>query len=447
MRTIADVVEGVLVAHAVRDARVCVALSGGMDSAVLLALLHELGPRHRLELTAIHVNHALSPNADRWESFCRSLCMKLGLALSVAKVAIPRDSGMGLEAAAREARYAVFSGQPAEYIALAHHLDDQVETVLIQLLRGAGAGGLSAMPVLRDHASAFRNATGPGPALLRPLLDVPRSAISAFARDRNLQWVEDESNADVARDRNFLRRNVLPIIATRFPAYRRTLARAANNLKDAVYLADALAQIDAHAAGTANGLKIAVLRALPQPRAVNLLRHLFVRHRLDAPRRRTLQEALRQCLHARDDSQVRVDFGDYSLRCYRRSVFLVRNAELPANWHTPWQGEERLLLPNDLGNLRFVACVGAGLSRHMLTLAPVSVRARSGGERISLGTNRPHRALRDVFQQAGIAPWRRRRIPLVFCGSALVCVPGIAVAAEFQARADESAISLEWEEG
>ncbi|MGH8679703.1 MAG: tRNA lysidine(34) synthetase TilS [Burkholderiales bacterium] len=445
MHTVVEVVDRTLDAHQVKDCPVCIALSGGIDSVVLLSVLDELAAGRELRLSAVHVNHGLSAHALRWEEFCRLLCAKRGLPLVVEKVRVSRDSGLGLEAAARVARYSVFSQQSANYLALAHHLDDQIETFLIQLLRGAGASGLSAMPVLRDYASAFGKTMQQGPALLRPMLQVPRAAIADFARPHGLQWVEDESNEDVSLDRNFLRREVLPLIAARFPAYRETVSRAAKNLTDVASLADALARIDAQAAGVDAGLDIAFLRALAPPRALNVLRHLFSREGLEPPRRRALEEALRQSLAARCDSQMRVDFGQHSLRRFRDRIFLVRNATFPVGWCAQWRGEPRIALPNELGLLRFALSAGTGFSSARISSAPVSIRPRQGGERISLAHNRPHRDLRHLFQEAGIAPWERNRIPLVFCGTALACVPGIGVAAEFQARPGEAAICVTWE--
>jgi tRNA(Ile)-lysidine synthase len=185
--------------------KLAVALSGGVDSVTLLHQLRARGP-----VTAIHVHHGLSPNADRWAAFCRRLCKRLDVPLTVVKVRVVKR-GQGLEAAAREARYQAFSQADAQCIALAHNLDDQAETVLMNLLRGAGRRGASGMPA----QSRFK-----GKTLLRPLLDTPRQEIEAYARRHRLAWVEDESNADDALTRNFLRRRVGPLLQERFPGWK-----------------------------------------------------------------------------------------------------------------------------------------------------------------------------------------------------------------------------------
>src|SRR5258708_2882834 len=182
--------------------RIAVALSGGIDSVVLLHLLKE-----HPGISAIHVHHGLSPNADAWAAFCRRWCKQWGVPLRVSKVKV-RRSGKGLEAAAREARYGAFGKLDADVIALAHHLDDQAETVLMNLLRGAGLRGAGGMrPLARFQ----------GKILARPLLEIPRKELEGYARLHRLQWIEDETNADETLARNFLRRRLGPLVETRFP--------------------------------------------------------------------------------------------------------------------------------------------------------------------------------------------------------------------------------------
>src|SRR3990170_773233 len=206
-----------------RGQRVAVGLSGGVDSVVLLDLLRAAAPRHGFRLEAGHVHHGLSPRADQWVRFCRTLCRQWGVPLAVRRVKVEKR-GRGLEAAARAARHAVFARHPAPVIALAHQLDDQAETVLLNLLRGAGVRGASAMPVAGRLG---------GKVLLRPLLAVPRREVLAYARARGLRWIEDESNRDAALTRNFLRLRVGPLLETRFARWRERLARAARHFAHA----------------------------------------------------------------------------------------------------------------------------------------------------------------------------------------------------------------------
>jgi tRNA(Ile)-lysidine synthase len=449
MSAVAEAIRNTLQDLEVRDCAVCVALSGGIDSVSLLDGLLQIGPARGLRLSALHVNHGLSPHASSWEAFCRALCDARGITLSCVRVRVERESGSGLEAAARIARYAVFAESDADFVALAHHLDDQVETFLIQLLRGAGARGLSAMPVLSRIAGHERkDDSGPGAGrafLLRPLLKVSRTQIDDYAKARGLEWVEDESNLDTALDRNFLRREVLPLFASRFPGYRETLVRSARNLADSAALADDLARIDWQSVLEKDGIRMQALKELPRVRALNVLRHAFDRKGLPMPPRARLEEALRQCLEAAPDSRVRVRFGAVTIRRHRGRITLIEEGEEAGNWQCAWKGEDTLALPHGLGWLNFRRTTGEGISRTRLDSAPVSVRFRRGGERLSLGPGRPRRRLKHLLQEADVPEWERGRMPLLFCGDRLAWVPGIGVAADCAAHEREPAVRVEWQ--
>lgn len=441
--TVLRAVEMQLQAHALRDCEVCVGLSGGVDSVVLLDALCSLASAYRIRLGAIHVNHGLSAHANEWEAFCRSLCEMSGVPLTVRHVHVVPD-GDGLESAARDARFREFARTRCDFLALAHHEGDQAETLLLRLLRGAGARGLGAMAVVRPWPAPGSADARPA-KLLRPLLEVSRSQIRDYAQTRELRWIEDESNADVSLERNFLRLEVLPLIARRFPSAGRTMARAARNLADAGLLADALAEIDWRAAALAEGLGVEVLRELGDARALNLLRSLFLRSGEPAPQRAALAEALRQCLSARDDAQVRVAFGSVSLRRFRGSVRLVEDNLPPPGWEVRWNGESGLVLPPPLGQLHFRFEADTGISRARLAGGTVRVRGRRGGERIAPGRNRPRRELMHLLQEMGLPPWERGSIPLLFCGETLAWVPGIGIAPEFIAAPGEAAVEITWD--
>jgi tRNA(Ile)-lysidine synthase len=428
-----------------RGKRVAVGLSGGMDSVVLLDVLQELRAARELSLSAIHVNHQISAHAGEWEAFCRALCARQGISLTVERVQVTPD-GSGVEAAARRLRYRAYASVDADYVALAHHLDDQAETFLLQLLRGAGAKGLAGMPVVRPQDAAM-DGKASSPHILRPLLDLRRSDIEAYARSRGLEWVEDDSNVDSRFDRNYLRNELLGQLDERFPGYRETLARAARNLADYAMLAEELARIDAQSLDR-SAISADRLRQLSDARALNLLRQLFADRGLPMPPRTRLEEALRQCREAGRDAEIQVTFGDSGLRCYRDRVELVENSpDMPANWQSRWDGHHELILPDGLGVLRSRAVVGEGIASRHFEIRAATVRGRSGGERMQPGENRPRRALKSLLQEHAIPPWERSRMPLVFFGEQLAWVPGIGVAAEFRAAATEAGVAPEWEPG
>jgi tRNA(Ile)-lysidine synthase len=446
-------VREILQRHVAAGARVAVGLSGGVDSVVLLDVLHGLAGPLQLKLSAIHVNHGLSPNAGRWTAFCRELCRRRAIPLRVRKVAVTR--GNSTEASARAARYAVFHAERAEFIALAHNRDDQAETLLLQLLRGAGVKGLSAMPVVKtldatptDLEIKIPHTSRLTPHLIRPLLDVPRSEILDYARRRELQWIEDESNADTGYDRNFLRHRILPLIAQRWPGYRTTLARSARHLAHAADLCDMLAMLDAQAVGEDGVLKIDALRALGAARAGNVVRRLLGIHGVDMPNTARLDEFLRQAFAARRDAQVRSVFGGVELRQFAGALHLVRPYAAAVPEAIEWHGERRLRLPEWDGAMLVMKRVrGHGIRCAALDGESVTLRPRHGGERLRPDCTRPRRSLKNLLQESRVPPWQRERLPLLFCGAALVWAPDIGIDCRFQARAGEPGLEPSWIDG
>lgn len=441
-------VTAVLKQHVKRGERLVAGLSGGVDSVVLLDLLRRLSKKLRFELAALHVNHQINPAAGRWAAFCRAFCKQRGVAFTAVRVTVPR--GESLEAAARDARYRAFAALPADYVALAHNLDDQGETLLLQLLRGAGLKGLSAMPIVREQRGERRadenrltpRASRLTPAILRPLLEIPRSEIEAYARRRKLKWIEDDSNADLAFDRNFLRHAVMPVIAQRYPAYRKTLLRASRNLAEAAQLLDELAAVDAQL--TAGGLGITALRRLSTPRAKNLLRHFLAAHGVTMPNAARLDECVRQLLSTRA-ARVTIELGDHELRRYADELCVVaKSVTPPRDFCLIWRGESRLRLPELGGTLVLKRGRGAGISLDQLATQPVTVRLRQGGERIQPHPRRPRRSLKNLLQETRVPPWLRDRLPLLFCGDELAWAAEIGVGSRFQAKPGEASVQPLW---
>lgn len=293
----------------------------------------------------------------------------------------------------------------------------------------------------KDHPSSLIS----HPLVLRPLLDIPRAEIEAYARRRKLAWIEDESNADIYFLRNFLRHEVLPLIARRFPAYRTTLARSAGHFADASKLLDELAAHDGAEYLRDGALRVAGLRKLSRARARNLLRHFLAGHGVIMPNAERLEEALRQSLTAKDDAGVCIDLGDFELRRFAVALHVVTKIPGPdAKFFRPWCGERELTLPELSGALSMSKGRGDGISLAKLESKPVTLRMRRGGERLQPDCGRPRRSLKNLLQEAAIAPWQRERVPLLFCGDILVWVPGVGIACDFQAKAGEASVMPAW---
>ncbi len=414
---------------------ILVGLSGGVDSVVLLHLLHRLAPRFSWRLSALHVHHGISPNADAWADFCAALCARHNIPLAVERVDIAPLREHGIEAAARKLRHAAFARQPCDFVALAHHADDQAETLLLQLLRGAGVKGAAAMPFFVRREGA--------PVLVRPLLHCSRQEIIEYAAAHELQWIEDESNADEGYPRNFLRHRALPLLEERFPACRDTLARSAQHFAEASGLLDELAQQDAAQAMRAGTLAILALQELSRARAKNLLRYFLHSIGAPMPQATQLDDMLQQLCDARRDAAVCVNFGGWQVRRYQgRAYAMPILGDFDRSLVLPWKGETELEWPALNGRAKFERAQGAGISLANLLRSPVALRLRSGGE-----TLRPHlhaatRSLKNLWQEHHVPPWRRERLPLLYCGDELVCVAGVAIAAEYQAGPQEAGVRL-----
>ncbi|HEY9098213.1 MAG TPA: tRNA lysidine(34) synthetase TilS [Thiobacillus sp.] len=421
--------------HVPPHARITLALSGGLDSIVLLHVLTVLRTRHPFELQAIHVNHGLSPHASEWADFCAQYCQAQCVALGVHHVTIAPQDPAGIEGAARRERHRIFALQDADYLLTAHHQNDQAETLLLQLLRGAGPKGLSAMAEIQPH-SDWRAAQ------LRPLLAFSRAELHRYAVAHALAWVEDESNLDLRYRRNALRQQVIPLLEAHFPATTITLARAARLQAESAELLDDLAQLDASTAIRGDRLDCTALAALSVARARNLLRYFIGTHGWSMPNSRRLDEALHQLLDARQAATVCVNLGEVALHRFRGGAYLVPRRIWAPQPALVWRGELSLTLESIGAEVRFTPVQGAGLKRELLDAGKVELRLREGQEKIRLIIGGPHRKLKNLLQESAIPPWERDRLPLLVCDGQLVWAAGIGLHADCLAGPGDVGIML-----
>jgi tRNA(Ile)-lysidine synthase len=421
------------------DVAICVALSGGLDSTALLAALAE-ARSDGFRVRALHIDHGLHPNAKSWSVHCRKLARRLGVPLRVVSVQVARERGASLEEAARVARYRCFAEQlrGGEALLTAHTQDDQLETVLLQLLRGSGLPGLAAMPAVAPLGAG---------TLARPLLGCSRLQLEAWVRARELTWVEDDTNLDERFDRNYLRRSVLPAVRQRWPGAAAAVARSARHAAEAQRLLATLARVDLERASDGASLSVKALRSLSPDRRRNVLRLWITGTGRTPPDARRLEEIAGPLIDARPDAHPLVEWET----AIARRVSAMRHAdllslaerELVLNSGAPaaqlaweWRQSCRCPLP-DGGDLELTP------DRHgpidLDALPPrLAVTWRRGGERLRVRRGGPRRALKSLLQEAHVPLAERARLPLILADGALIAAADLwideAVRASPEAR-------------
>ena len=418
-----------------------VAYSGGMDSHALLHALVAIRAALSCRIGAVHVHHGLHEDAGQWEAHCREVCKGLAVPFVCLQVDARPAAGESPEAAARSARYAALRDWlPAgDWLLTAQHQDDQAETLLLQLLRGSGVMGLAAMPARADFGAG---------QLRRPLLDYSRQAILAYALENDLEWIDDPSNQDTGLDRNFLRHCVVPELRERWPGLSATLARSARHCAEAARGLAQLAELDlANVAGeTAATLRISALQQLSLERRRNALRHWCRRQCGSTPSTAVVERMLADVLASRDDAEPCVRWGAYELRRYRDRLYLL--AQPP---HDPpagildWQLSRPLLLPGAGGTLSVTLEPGGGVRAAAVAGNVLQVGFRRGGERCRPAGRRHHHALKKLFQDQGVPPWERSRIPLIFIDDQLAAVAGLWVCEPYCAGSGEPGLVIHWD--
>lgn len=384
-----------------------VGFSGGMDSHVLLHALAELGDRLPVPVRAIHIDHGLQAQSSEWSRHCDAVCRALDIPMESFSLGLTPVKGESLEAVARQARYGVLAEQirPDELLLTAHHQDDQAETLLLQLLRGAGLSGLAAMPVLSRFDQGLH---------ARPLLGNSRDELLEYARNERLQWIEDASNQDTEFDRNYLRHRVIPLLKARWPATARTLSRSARHCAEADRLINGLLgeQLDQLQDSRDGSLPVSALTALPSEQLAPLLRLWIGRCGFTLPPAVVLKRIITEVLGARQDGNPLVAWSGAEVRRYRDALYLL--PPLPPfdpDLSLDWRGETELLLPAGLGRLQFRIPESDPLNR--ASSASYRIRFRQGGEICRpLGRGQSKR-VKQLLQEAGVFPWMRERVPLL----------------------------------
>jgi len=415
----------------------CLAYSGGIDSTVLLHLLVQIHNRLPAPLSAVHVDHGLQAESSGWAAHCAAQSSDFGIPLASLSVDATPAHGHSPEAAARHARYRAIAAElpPRTLLLTAHHRDDQAETLLLQLLRGSGIEGLSAMPRWRKWEQGW---------LGRPLLDIARVEIADYADSHGLQWIDDPSNARTHADRNFLRQQVMPLLQSRWPSAPAAIARTASHCGAAVqslqqqagqWLQQSLGD-DGHSLG------LELLRGLGDDDAGRLLRAWLRYNGIDMPSTRRLQELLRQAVLSADDGVMRVPIENRVVRRYRDRLWLT-DAVLPRPPVEPqaWHGDAIDL--GDCGRLERHLAPG-GIDPDAWAQGTVTVVFRAPGMRFTPTGRRGTRSFKKLAQEYGVPPWLRQLTPIVLIDGQPAAIGGICVCEGFAAGAAQAGWHVAW---
>ena len=411
---------------------VFVGYSGGLDSQVLLhALCRASSPE---QVIALHVNHGISDHADDWQSHCEHHCLELGCRFVAGRVSV-KSTGQGLEAAARDERYRLFDEQVAtgHSLWLAHHLDDQLETFMLRLLRGAGLHGLTAMQA-ESERSGYR--------LLRPFLDLPRADLEAYARTHRLDWIEDDSNTDTRFDRNYLRHDILPRLEHRWPSYRHTLNRSLGQLNQAAKQQQhQLEQALDHRLAHDGAFKAVQLDDWPDDQVLSLL-HLWLRQQgIRPPSEALIHRILHDVVRAQPDAQPQVRIGNGTIRRFRTALYWV--PDLPDVGQTPKVEFDRTTHWTGVGDLTLIRAT-EGPNRLKADIPNLNWRMREGGESLWPVGRSKRRDLKRLLQEYRLPPWQRDRLPLLFSGDQPVAVADLCIDREWSAEEGAPGIKVEF---
>lgn len=429
----------------------CIALSGGSDSMVLLHVMAEVRMHNpQVQLRALHVNHQLQNQSAQWAEHCQRSAQELGIDCDVLRVNVADIGELGVEAAARAVRYAAFKTalQPGEVLLTAHHADDQLETILLALMRGSGVDGLAAMPACIRFGQGWH---------ARPLLGFTHEALHDWAQARQLHYISDPSNDDTHFDRNFLRQGVVPMLKSRWPAIARTASRSASHLAEAQSLLDDWTENDYLLATVDDALSVDALRELPPARRHALLRFWLQQHDVLMPSTRVLHSLEHDMLQSAHDRVPYVHWQGAAVHRHRDLLYVEQPlSEWDASERLDWCWQQELRLPSELGELSLISSestqhLASLMDRAMPRIARnklpdvLTVAFRDGGERIRLPGEKHRRALKKLLQESAVLPWWRERLPLIYAGDKLVAVADLWISHEFCASASDAAVQLVWE--
>lgn len=422
-----------------RSTQVHIAYSGGVDSTVLL---HAIASSKAFPVAVLHCDHGLQDDSENWVEHCADVCNQLEVPFKSKQLSLGGETKHVDEQTARQERYQWMKKQikSGEALLTAHHQSDQAETFILNLMRGAGVRGLSAIQPVSKFGKGY---------LVRPLLPFSKESILSYAYKHRLSYIEDPSNQDTRYDRNFIRHKVVPALAGRWPSAGYSVAQSAENLSSCRRLLDELGAIDLSACAVspsssfAQGVQLNVipLQDLSEERQINLLRYWIRNAFLPEPGRYMLENFLETVVGGKTNSGEMVWHG-ICIHRFRDTLYLVPQFTVPdSEWQTTWDLQSPLAIKNPGITLTPKSVVGQGLNR-TATEQSVTVCFRSGGEKIRLPGRTHSRTLKNLFREHGIPPWERILLPLIYCGQELAAVPPYFIAGKYLATNGEPGIEV-----
>jgi len=415
-----------------------VAFSGGADSTALLHAMARISSDLGRQVRAIHINHGLHPHADDWQAHCERHCENLAIELVQKKVVVEVGSRQSPEAQARTARYSAMLStvEDNDMLLTAHHADDQAETIILNLMRGAGVDGLAAMQPVRRAGNAW---------LGRPLLNCRRLQLRRFLAENKIQFVDDPSNDDRSIRRNFVRHEILPRLEQMWPASTEQLNKSAAHVRSASQILKSMASADLRVCQGAYSYEIILdrLREFDGDRKALIIRQWAREHDLHTPDQRQMSELLKQLESAREDNALCLEWPGAEVHHYRSSLYIMPALpECPDNWYMDWNGQDAITLPAANGELSLL-----GTNSSSFADMPLQVHARGGNEKLLPVGQAHHKSLKQLFQAAGIPPWLRSRIPLLSSDGECLAVGDLWLDQAFAKLLGETGLDLQWQPG
>jgi tRNA(Ile)-lysidine synthase len=418
--------------------KIIIAYSGGIDSSALLHLLFLIKEDLKQSLEAIHINHGLHEKSDDWEKFCKEECARFNVPFKAISIHENLPKNESVECWARNKRYLLISKEmnKDDLLLTAHHMDDQVETFFLQILRGAGPRGLASMPVIKRIASGYH---------VRPFLNIQQCELEQYAKANDLLWQDDESNSDIRYDRNYLRHKVLVYLEKAWPSFRKSILRVISHQKESMSLLSEIASEDMSKVLCKDfiNLDIKILNKLSLPRQKNLIFYWLNRLNLEKPGSRHMNQIIKTLINTTSEKSPCVNWRNTEVRKYRNYLYASkkikqhdRNEEIFWNTNLPLEIHgEKLIAKKTLGKGVLMSCTEG---------AKITIRYRNGGEKIYSNSLSNSKTVKQLFQEHGVLPWFRDRVPLVYINEELAVVPGFCVGKKFSASENEKSLDIYW---